>query len=127
MVSLKDLSIEDRETLIQEAREIVEKENLKRDAKTMYSLKKRQLTEETLEEISRTFHLKYDVEKRKLKERLVSLTNFMYKSNVFKNLRCSENIVITTEEQWKTYVQIINNVKIMMIASYNGQEIEVKS
>lgn len=126
VLSLRDLSTEDRESLLREARELVEKENLERDAKVMYSIKKRQLITDTVEEISRALHLKHEPERRKLRDRLVLMISFIYKSCVQRNLSSSTNISITNEGEWENYVRITDNVKIMMIGCSTGQKVEVK-
>lgn len=51
MMKLNDLSPEDRESLMNEMRDIIEKENLDKDATAMYAIKKKELVNNTMKEL----------------------------------------------------------------------------
>lgn len=78
MVSLDDLSPEDKERLLQEARELVDQENIERNARAMYVIKKRDLVNDTINEMADIFKLKAGPEVTRLRDRFISITNYLY-------------------------------------------------
>ena len=99
VVSLDDLSPEDKERLLQEAREIVDKENIEKNARAMYAMKKKELVDNTLKEITQNFRLTSKVDYSRLHDRFVSLTNYLYSLN-------NVNQKISTEKDWKIFNDI---------------------
>lgn len=118
MVSLDDLSPEDKERLLQEAREIVDKENIERNARAMYVIKKRDLVDDTINEMADIFKLKAGPEVTRLRDRFINITNYLYSINT----KQKGNIKITTKEEWELYVDISNKVHECMIhcVKYNN-------
>ena len=103
MVSLDDLTPEDKERLLQEAREIVDKENIEKNARAMYAMKKKELVDNTLKEITQNLRLTSKVDYSKLHDRFVSLTNYLYSLN-------HVNQKISTEKDWEIFNDICRKV-----------------
>ena len=103
VVSLDDLSPEDKERLLQEAREIVDKENIEKNARAMYAMKKKELVDNTLKEITQNLRLTSKVDYSRLHDRFVSLTNYLYSLN-------NVNQKISTEKDWKIFNDICRKV-----------------
>lgn len=122
MISLNDLSAEDKEALLQQARQIIEEENIQKDAKTMYALKKKDLMAQTLNEMATVLNLKYSTEKQNLKDHVVSMTHYLYKR--IANDKNKNQISITTKAQWQIYTTILENVKTMIIACHNCKDMK---
>lgn len=111
MVSLDDLSPEDRERLLEEARELVDKENIERNARAMYVIKKRDLVNDTVNEMVNTFKLKAGPDVTRLRDRFISISNYLYSVNT----KQKGNIKITTKEEWELYVNICKKVHECMV------------
>ena len=106
MITLKDLSYEDRERLLQEARDLVDEENIRKNARTMYALKKKELVNQNLEEMSKTFKLKHGPEITRLKDRFVNITNYLYSLNKVNPKICTK----MTGKHLKLFVRKSMNV-----------------
>lgn len=111
MVLLDDLSPEDRERLLEEARELVDKENIERNARAMYVIKKRDLVNDTVNEMVNTFKLKAGPDVTRLRDRFISISNYLYSVNT----KQKGNIKITTKEEWELYVNICKKVHECMV------------
>ena len=103
VVSLDDLSPEDKERILQEAREIVDKENIEKNARAMYAMKKKELVDNTLKEITQNLRLTSKVDYSKLHDRFVSLTNYLYSLNYV-------NQKISTDKDWEIFNDICRKV-----------------
>ena len=103
MVSLDDLTPEDKERLLQEARKIVDKEKKKKNARAMYAMKKKELVDNTLKEITQNLRLTSKVDYSRLHDRFVSLTNYLYSLN-------HVNQKISTEKDWEIFNDICRKV-----------------
>ena len=103
VVSLDDLSPEDKERILQEAREIVDKENIEKNARAMYAMKKKELVDNTLKEITQNLRLTSKVDYSRLHDRFVSLTNYLYSLN-------NVNQKISTEKDWEIFNDICRKV-----------------
>ena len=103
MVSLDDLTPEDKERLLQEARKIVDKENIEKNARAMYAMKKKELVDNTLKEITQNLRLTSKVDYSRLHDRFVSLTNYLYSLN-------HVNQKISTEKDWEIFNDICRKV-----------------
>lgn len=114
MVTLEDLSPEDRERLLQEARDLVDEENIRKNARTMYALKKKELVNQNLEEMSKTFKLKHGPEITRLKDRFVNITNYLYSLN-------KVNPKICTKNDWETFKAICEKVHECMVHCVKGK------
>ena len=103
VVSLDDLSPEDKERILQEAREIIDKENIEKNARAMYAMKKKELVDNTLKEITQNLRLTSKVDYSRLHDRFVSLTNYLYSLN-------HVNQKISTEKDWEIFNDICRKV-----------------
>ena len=103
MVSLDDLTPEDKERILQEAREIIDKENIEKNARAMYAMKKKELVDNTLKEITQNLRLTSKVDYSRLHDRFVSLTNYLYSLN-------HVNQKISTEKDWEIFNDICRKV-----------------
>ena len=108
VVSLDDLSPEDKERLLQEARELVDQENIEKNARIMYSLKKKELVENTLQEMADNFKLKHRPDLTRLHDRFVNMINYLYSLN-------KVNQKITTAHDWEIFEDICKKVHECMI------------
>ena len=124
MISLKDLSPTDRAALLQEARAQIEQENIEKNAFAMYALKRKDLLTKTLEELNELFCIKKYNHKELLgyKDRVISITNYLYKMVKYKKTKVF-NLTISTQEEWEDYVRILTNVKNMIVMSYQNENI----
>lgn len=115
MVKFEDLTPEDQEKILEQARQMVDEENTKKHAVTMYNLKKKELTEAHLNELGKNFNIKSGPDASALKQRYVSMVNFLYKIALGKKYHGSNVKAMSTEKEWITYQDISNKVKNMMI------------
>ena len=113
MVTLEDLTPEDRERLLQEARDLVDEENLRKNARTMYALKKKELVQSKIDAISGILKLKHGPEVTRLKDRFVNITNYLYSLN-------NVNPKICTKHDWEVFENICNVVQDCMVRSVKG-------
>ena len=113
MITLEDLSPEDRERLLQEARDLVDEENLRKNARTMYALKKKELVQSKIDEISNTLRLKHGPEVTRLKDRFVNIANYLYSLN-------KVNPKICTKHDWEVFESICKNVHECIVHSVKG-------
>ncbi len=116
LISLKDLSVEDREILLQEARNQIEQENARKNIINVFNSKRKQVTEEYLEEIYSIFNITSAVDKRKLKERYTSMLHLLYKIDNYGNQGINQKtFTITTGEEWESFQRIANDLKNIII------------
>ena len=115
MVNFEDLSPEDQERLLSQARELVDEENTKKHAVAMYALKKKDLTEEYVNLLCSKFKLKSGPEQHSLRQRYVSMVNYLYKLCTDKRYHGNSIKPIATQEEWNIYYDVSNKVKNMMI------------
>lgn len=110
MVTLNDLTPEDKERLLEEAREIVENENIQKDARAMYALKKKELINNTTDEIIHTIKLKTGPQATKLRGKIVDMSNYLYSLN-------KVNPRITSKHDWEIFEGVCNKVKECIVHS----------
>ena len=113
MVSLDDLTPEDKERLLQEARELVDQENIEKNARIMYALKKKELVENTLQEMANNFKLQHRPDMTRLHDRFVGITNYLYSLN-------KVNQKITTVHDWEVFENICKKVQECMVYCVKG-------
>lgn len=123
MVNFNDLSQEDQNRLLEQARQIIDDENLNKNAIAMYAIKKKDLLEKNLEELSKIFNIskseyRYACDKpyNNMKQRYTSMTNYLYRIS---NSSVTTSIIISNADEWKLYQEIAGIVKDMMIRCYN--------
>lgn len=115
-VTLSDLSPEDREFLMQQAREEIEKENIAKNAVAMYAMKKKELMDNTVAEIAHTLKLKSGPPVTKCKDRFVHMTNYLYALNRPAVNSCGSNVTkIATAEDWILFQDICKKVHECMV------------
>ena len=115
MVSLDDLTPKDKERLLQEARELVDQENIEKNARIMYALKKKELVENILQEMANNFKLQHRPDMTRLHNRFVGITNYLYSLN-------KVNQKITTAYDWEVFENICKKVHECMINCVKGNK-----
>ena len=121
-IKLEDLSAEDRESLLQEAKHLVDEELLRKNAKIMYYEKRKELIDSCIDEICNSFKPKIitTYNKTKLKERIAALVNFMYKNINNKscnNKNSGSTVNILTTEEWELYKEILLRITATIIST----------
>ena len=123
MVSLSELNPEDREHLLSQAREIIEQENIEKNAIAMYTIKKKEYFETLINEIAKELNIKKEKEKTYLMSKIKTLIYTLYRYNKYKDKReFNENNTISCAEEWNDFVYIGNTIKEAVIKSINSQE-----
>ena len=123
MVSLAELSPEEREHLLSQAREIIEQENIEKNAIAMYTIKKKEYFETLINEIAKELNIKKEKEKTYLISKIKTLVYTLYRYNKYKDKReFNENNTISCAEEWNDFVYIGNTIKEAVIKSINSQE-----
>ena len=123
MVSLAELSPEEREHLLSQARELIEQENIEKNAIAMYTIKKKEYFETLINEIAKELNIKKEKEKTYLISKLKTIIYTLYRYNKYKDKReFNENNTISCEEEWNDFVYIGNTIKEAVIKSINSQE-----
>ena len=115
-IKLSDLCPKERELLMQQAREEVEKENIEKDAVAMYAIKKKELINNTVNEITNVFNLKKETSIIKCRTNFVQMVNYLYMLNNATTNNNGKNIVkITTAKDWELYQSICKKVHECMM------------
>ena len=132
MVVFKDLNPEDQKTLLQQAREMIEQENIEANAIAAYKMKKKRLTEDFLTEIYRIYDIEEDnyvnsKNRNGLRQRFVSMTNYLYKVNSLikrktGNSHGNANCIITTAKEWELYSSIAHEVMDLIVRCHKLKE-----
>ena len=115
MVKLDDLSPEDKIRLLEEAKELVDKENIRKHALVMYGCKKKELTESYLKHLYKEFNIQSVAEENILKQKYSAMVNYLYKMAVKKRYHSNNLKAISTEEEWNIYQDVSEQTKNMMI------------
>ena len=123
MVSLAELSPEEREHLLSQARELIEQENIEKNAIAMYTIKKKEYFETLINEIAKELNIKKEKEKTYLISKLKTIIYTLYRYNKYKDKReFNENNTISCAEEWNDFVYIGNTIKEAVIKSINSHE-----
>lgn len=123
MVSLAELSPEDREHLLSQAREIIEQENIEKNAIAMYTIKRKDYFEDIIQEVSDALNIKDYKEKTYLGEKIKSLIYALHRRDKYGNkYNLQKNNTISCVEEWNDFVYIGNTIKEAVIKSINSQE-----
>ena len=118
MINFEDLSPEDKARILAQAREEIEKENIAKNATAMYAMKKKELTDNTVQEIIDTLRIKKGPEATKCRDRFVHMANYLYALNRPATNRNGSNVAkITTAEDWVLFQNICKNVHECMVHS----------
>ena len=123
MVSLSELSPEDREHLLSQAREIIEQENIKKNAIAMYTIKKKEYFETLINEIAKELNIKKEKEKTYLISKIKTLVYTLYRYDKYKGKReFNENNTISCAKEWESFTRIGNTIKDAVIKSVKGDK-----
>ena len=120
MVSFKDLSPEEQESILNEARELVEQENIQKNARAVFAQKKKELTEKNLDEIYNEFHIKSLSHKKTMQQKYVAIVNMLYRMNRLglNGIDATGLNQITTQSEWFDYSQIANAAKDFIVSCH---------
>lgn len=126
MVKFEDLSPEDQERLLQQARLIIDEENIQKDAINTYKMKRKELTEQHLEDLYKAFNVKLDCDKVGIRQRFISMVNYLFRVKVTEKQYISNptNYIISTKKEWEEFVKISIAIKNTMINVINYKEEE---
>lgn len=122
MVNFEDLSKKDQERLLEQARLLVDEENIKKNAIAAYKAKRKELVENCLNEIFKHYDVKRGPEESAIKQRFISVTNYLFKVNIVGKYHSSTSAspIIKTPEEWDKFVKINEAVRDLFI---NNKEV----
>ena len=118
MINFDDLSLEDKEQLLQQARLIIEKENLSKNAVSVYKTKRKDLIENNLSEIHKALHMKSAPDKGALRQRYIAITNFLFKISLNGKYNSKDHIISNAIE-WDLFEKVNNIIKNAITECYN--------
>ena len=122
MVSLDDLSPEDRESLLNQAREVVEQENIEKNAIAMYAIKKKEYLENIINEVNTELNVK-EWNKTYVSEKMKSLIYSLFRYSKYSNRYTNQkNNIISCVEEWESFTRIGNTIKDAVIKSIKGDK-----
>lgn len=122
MVSLDDLSPEDRESLLNQAREVVEQENIEKNAIAMYAIKKKEYLESIINEVNTELNVK-EWNKTYISEKMKSLIYSLFRYSKYSNRYINQkNNIISCAEEWESFTRIGNTIKDAVIQSIKGDK-----
>lgn len=120
MISLNDLSSEDKEQLLKQAREAIEQEIVQKNAIAMYNIKKKDYFDSITEEIVKTLNIKDYKQKKYLEEKMKSLIYILYRQEKYGNRFIPQkNNTISSSVEWESFTRIGNTIKDAIIKSIN--------
>lgn len=123
MVSLAELSPEEREHLLSQARELIEQENIKKNAIAMYTIKKKEYFENLMNEIADELNIKRENEKTYLISKIKTVIYTLYRYDKYKDKReFNENNTISCAKEWESFTRIGNTIKDAVIKSVKGNK-----
>ena len=123
MVSLTELSPEEREHLLSQARELIEQENIEKNAVAMYTIKKKDYFENFMNEIANELKIKKENEKTYLMSKIKTLIYTLYRYYKYKDKReFNENNTISCAKEWESFTRIGDTIKDAVIKSVKGDK-----
>ena len=123
MVSLAELSPEEREHLLSQARELIEQENIEKNAVAMYTIKKKDYFENLMNEIANELKIKKENEKTYLMSKIKTLIYTLYRYYKYKDKReFNENNTISCDKEWESFTRISDTIKDAVIKSVKGDK-----
>ena len=123
MVSLAELSPEEREHLLSQARDLIEQENIEKNAIVMYRIKKKEYFENLMNEIANELNIKKENEKTYLISKIKTLVYTLYRYDKYKGKReFNENNTISCAKEWESFIRIGNTIKDAVIKSVKGDK-----
>lgn len=108
-IKLDDLSPEELEKLMEQAKARLEEERILADARTEYKQKKKKLLDSSVESIY-ALAMFTDTTRRDLYKRFISMVNFLYKGLTYGFSVKGKSEEIQTKDQWQEYERIVNAV-----------------
>lgn len=123
MVNFNDLSVEDQERLLEQAKLLIDEENIKKNAVATYKAKRKDLVESCLVDIYKHYNIKTrGVEEAPIRQRFTSIVNYLFRINVTGKYysNSSAPTLIETSEDWRRFVKITEAVKDLFI---NNKEV----
>lgn len=118
MVLLDDLTPEDKERLLLEAREIIEQENIEKNAIVMYTIKKKGYLESIINEVETELNIKEQKDKTYIGEKIKSLIYSLFRYDKYGNhYKGQKTNTISCTEEWNSFTRIGNIVKDAVIQS----------
>lgn len=117
MINFEDLKPEDQERLLEQAKLIIDEENIRKNAIATYKIKRKELVDGCLKEIMTHYKVKNGPEEYAIRQRFVSLTNYFYKVNLAGKYHTSSSAapLIKEAKEWDKFVKINNAVKELFI------------
>ena len=118
MINFEDLKPEDQKRLLEQARLILDEENIKKNAIAAYKAKRKDFVDNCLKEIYKHYKItQRSPEESAIKQRFISLTNYFYKINIAGKYHTATSAppMIKTAEEWDKFVKINNAVKELFI------------
>ena len=123
MVLLDDLTPGDRERLLLEAREIIEQENIEKNAIAMYTIKKKEYLESIINEVETELNIKEQKDKTYIGEKMKSLIYSLFRYDKYGNhYNGQKTNTISCTEEWNSFTRIGNIVKDAVIQSMKGDK-----
>ena len=123
MVSLAELSPEEREHLLSQARELIEQENIEKNAVAMYTIKKKEYFENLMNEIANELKIKKENEKTYLISKIKALIYTLYRYNKYKDKKeFNENNTISCVKEGESFTRIGDTIKDAVIKSVKGDK-----
>ena len=123
MVSLAELSPEEREHLLSQARELIEQENIEKNAVAMYTIKKKEYFENLMNEIANELKIKKENEKTYLMSKIKTLIYTLYRYYKYKDKKeFNENNTISCDKEWESFTRIGDTIKDAVIKSVKGDK-----
>lgn len=119
-LSFKDLALEDQEALLAEAREIVEQENIAKNARMVFNQKKKELNERNIEEIRKTYGIKAKKHETAIHQRYINVVNMIYRMNLLgaAGLDATGLNNLSSQNEWDLYEKIANATAEFFINCY---------
>lgn len=123
-VNFTDLTKEDQQKLLEQARQMITEENLQRDATTVYKMMKRDLIEDSLKDIYTAFHIRGGTmsdenAKALIKKHYTSIVNYLFKLITVGKQHTNSTVSISTAIEWDKYVSVSKEIKESFIRCYN--------
>lgn len=116
MINFEDLSPEDKARILEQARQQIDEENIRKNAIAMYAMKKKELTDNIITEMANTLRLKPGPAVSKCRDRFVHMSNYLYALNRPATNRGGSNVArITTAEDWELFKDICKKVHECMV------------
>lgn len=125
MIRMEDLSAEDKEKIMNEAREQINKEQNEKNIISMYNSKKKEAIDVCFYRICIQLNIPdtpmFINVRNSLRERLLWFVNYLYKviKEDARKVGTTKASYIKNEEDWNTYLLCLHNAEACIISTYN--------